>query len=433
MDKFTAWIEKWIMPFAKKLAGQRHLKAIRDTFMTFLPPIFFGGIIAVINAAPAVEGTTNGFMLAWANFATSNATILGWLNTVTLGFLSFYVCIGITYYLCKNYKIEPFLPIIISVAGYCMLAIDPQKLEYGNVLGQLTYFDGKGILVAIFVAIMTVELYHTLFDHKVGYIKMPDSVPPALMVSFGSLVPCLIVLFIDSIIFVLCHNLAGTCFAKVVIDFLSPAMQATDNLGFAILVAFLLNFGWFFGIHDTVWSGFLSPIEYGTLSLNATAAAAGAALPQVFTVSFWCYFGIIGGLGNCLSLGLLCLMSKNKEIKTIGKLGIVPAFFGISEPITFGLPIMLNPVLLIPSVLTSIVNVTISYLLMSANIIGRTYAMLSYNMPSIFGAYFSTGDFKAVLLIAVLIGLDMLIYLPFFKANEHIQELEDAETEAAKQ
>ena len=79
---------------------------------------------------------------------------------------------------------------------------------------------------------------------------------------------------------------------------------------------------------------------------------------------------------------------------------------------------MLNPLLLIPCVLTSVVNTVISYLLMASNIIGRTYAMLSYNMPSIFGAYFSTGDFKAVILIVVLIVLDMLIYYPFFKAHE---------------
>lgn len=256
---------------------------------------------------------------------------------------------------------------------------------------------------------------------------MPDSVPPALMVSFGSLVPCLIVLGIDSLIFILCKTFAGTCFAAVVINFLSPAVEATDNIGFAILVAFLLNFGWFFGIHDTVWSGFLSPIEYGTLSVNAAAQAAGQALPHVFTVSFWCYFGIIGGLGNCLALGLLCLRSKNKEVKTIGKLGIVPAFFGISEPITFGLPIMLNPLMFVPSIITSIVNVVISYLLMSANIIGRTYAMLSYNMPSIFGAFFSTGDWKASVLIVVLIVLDMLIYYPFLKAHERTLEQQTAE------
>ncbi|MGN1343395.1 MAG: PTS sugar transporter subunit IIC [Traorella sp.] len=422
METFIAWLEKNLMPIANKLAKQRHLMAIRDTFMTILPPIFFGGIIAVINSAPAVEGTTNAFMLAWANFASQNATILSWLNTVSLGFLSFYVCIGVTYYLCKHYEITPFMPIVISIVGFMMLTAEPAELSYGNVLGQLTYFDGKGMLVALFISIATVEAYRFLTSHHVGEIKMPDSVPPALSQSFGSLATCLIILVVDSLIFTVCYKTQGVGFAHLVLNVLSPAIEATDNIGTAILVAVLLNVGWFFGIHDAVWGGFLSPIEYGTLSMNAAAKAAGTALPAVFTVSFWCYFGIIGGLGNCLALGILCLLSKRKDINTVGKLGIVPAFFGISEPITFGLPIMLNPILFIPCVLTSVVNVVASYLLMANGIIGRTFAMLSYNMPSVFGAYFSTGDFKAAILIIVLVIVDMIIYYPFFKAHERATE-----------
>ena len=263
MNNFIATLEKKLMPLAKKIASEKHLKAIRDTFMTILPPIFFGGIIAVINSAPAVEGTTNGFMLAWAKFASDNAAILGWLNTVTMSFLSLYVCIGITYYLSKAYEKESFLPIIISVAGFSMLAIDPVELSYGNVLAQMTYFDGKGILVAILVAIMTVELYRVLTDHNVGKIKLPDSVPPALTVSFGSLVPCLIILAVDALLFIIARNATGTSFAAMIIQILSPATAATDNIFVAMLVGFLLNFGWFFGIHDTVWSGFLSPSSHG--------------------------------------------------------------------------------------------------------------------------------------------------------------------------
>ena len=105
MQKFIAWLEKNIMPKANKLATERHLKAIRDTFMTILPPIFFGGIIAVISSAPVTETTTNSFLLGWANFVAQNSVILSWLNTVTLGFLSLYVCLGITYYLTKSYKL----------------------------------------------------------------------------------------------------------------------------------------------------------------------------------------------------------------------------------------------------------------------------------------------------------------------------------------
>lgn len=417
MQQFISILEEKLMPIANKISTQPHIKAIRDTFMTILPALFFGAIIAVINANPATEETTNGFILAWSAFDNAYAAQLGWLNLVTMGFLSLYVCIGITYYLSTGYKMNVFAPIMTAVPGFMMLAGDAISLGYGDSQVQVTYFDGKGMLVAIVVSILTVELYRFLRNKNVGRIKLPDSVPGALTESFASLVPVLIILSVDAVLYLI-FNACGTTMAKWILTILSPALQATDSLWFAVLVGFLLNFGWFFGVHDTVFSGFLSPIEYGNLANNAAAFAAGAPLPNVFTVSFWCYFGIIGGLGNCLALGILCLLSKSKEFKTVGRLGIAPAFFGISEPITFGLPIMLNPILFIPSIVTSMVNCAITFILMSSGVIGRTYAMLSYSMPSIFGSFLSTGDFKAVILIIVLILLDMAIYYPFFKAYE---------------
>ena len=252
MNNFIATLEKKLMPLAKKIASEKHLKAIRDTFMTMLPPIFFGGIIAVINSAPAVEGTTNGFMLAWAKFASDNAAILGWLNTVTMSFLSLYVCIGITYYLCKAYEKESFLPILISVTGFSMLAIDPVELSFGNVLGQLTYFDGKGILVAILVAIMTVELYRVLTDHNVGKIKLPDSVPKAVSAQFTALLPGTVIIVIFTAIRLLFAATPWGGFPEFVTDIISTPLRhlGTSYIG-TLIACFFEHLLWFFGLHGS--------------------------------------------------------------------------------------------------------------------------------------------------------------------------------------
>ncbi len=122
-----------------------------------------------------------------------------------------------------------------------------------------------------------------------------------------------------------------------------------------------------------------------------------------------------------LALTILLCTSKSKQLKAIGRLGAVPAFFGISEPVIFGLPLMLNPVFFVPFMVTSVMNGTIAYLAMSLGIVGKTYAMLSWQMPSIIGAFFSTMDWKAPVLIAVLIVLDGMLYFPFFKMYEKMQ------------
>ena len=119
-----------------------------------------------------------------------------------------------------------------------------------------------------------------------------------------------------------------------------------------------------------------------------------------------------------LALAILLCFSKSKQLKTVGRIGLIPAFFNISEPIIFGVPLMLNPVFFIPFLMTSTVNGIISFLLVSGGVIGKSFAMLSWNMPSVFGAFLSTMDIKAAILIIVLVILDMVIYFPFFKIYE---------------
>lgn len=119
-----------------------------------------------------------------------------------------------------------------------------------------------------------------------------------------------------------------------------------------------------------------------------------------------------------LALAMMLATSKSQQLKAIGRLGLIPAFFNISEPIIFGLPLMLNPVFFVPFLFTSVLNGTIAFITMQIGLIGRSYAMLSWQMPSVIGAFFSTMDWKAPVLILILIVIDGLIYFPFFKMYE---------------
>lgn len=113
--------------------------------------------------------------------------------------------------------------------------------------------------------------------------------------------------------------------------------------------------------------------------------------------------------------------SKSKTIKTVGRISVLPAFFGISEPVTFGLPMMLNPIFFVPCAMVPTINALISYICMSTNLIDKTFAMLSFNMPSVFGSFLSTGDMKALVLVVVLLIIDMILYYPFLKMYEKQQ------------
>lgn len=422
-------MEKYVMPVANKLGNECHLRAIRDAFMSLLPITFTGGIAAVLSSAPSSETAGTAFTLAWARFVEGNATIFNWINALTLGAMSLYICIGIIHFLCKTRKVESFLPILLGVCGFMMLIAEPLSLGWDGKMVEISYMDGKGLIPAMLVAILTADLYCFMRKREFGKITLPDTVPASLSDVFASIVPGAVLMILYIIIFTV-MNKFGTTLPKLIYNAISPSLTAVDSVGFTIIITLLVHVFWFFGIHDAALSGVLAPIRDGNLSLNAAAHAAGQALPTIFTTPFWVYFVVIGGCGSVLALTAMLCFSKSKQLKTIGRLGIVPAFFNISEPVIFGLPLMLNPIFFVPFLLTSVINGTVAYLVMQFGLIGKSFAMLSWQMPSVIGAFFSTMDWKAPVLILILIVIDGLLYFPFFKIYEkQLVKLENGETE----
>lgn len=253
--------------------------------------------------------------------------------------------------------------------------------------------------------------------HDFGRIKMPKGVPSALSESFASFVPALVILAVDAIIFIICQANHTTA-VKAIYSFLSPSFKVADSLPATIFLTILVQLFWFFGIHDAALAGILGPIRDGNLSINASAKLAGKALPRIFTTPFWVYFVIIGGCGSVLALAIIMSFSKSKQLKTVGRVGLIPALFGISEPMIFGTPLMLNPIFFIPFIFTSTVNAILSYLSMSFGLVKKTFALFSWQMPAPIGAFLSTMDWRAPILVILLIVIDGLMYYPFMKIYE---------------
>lgn len=168
---------------------------------------------------------------------------------------------------------------------------------------------------------------------------------------------------------------------------LAPSFKAADSLPMAILMIFLVHLFWFFGLHDAAFAGILGPIRDGNLSINAAEKMAGRDLTRIFTTPYWTYFVIIGGSGSVLALAFMMMRSKSKQLSTVGKVGLIPSFFGISEPLIFGTPLMLNPIFFVPFIATSVFNGIVTYLLMMWGVVGKTFAVFSWQMPAPIGAF----------------------------------------------
>lgn len=143
----------------------------------------------------------------------------------------------------------------------------------------------------------------------------------------------------------------------------------------------------------------------------------------------------IGGAGSTLGLAILLLFSKSKQLKTIGEISIVPAIFNVNEPIIFGMPIMLNPVLALPFITVPMINATITHFTIASGLLSRPFADLPWTTPAVFAAGLTTLDLRGPILVIVLLLIDLAIYYPFFKAyetNKIKEELEENNGEASE-
>ena len=128
------------------------------------------------------------------------------------------------------------------------------------------------------------------------------------------------------------------------------------------------------------------------------------------------------------------MFSKSKYLKSLGRLSILPGLFNINEPMIFGAPIVMNPVLGIPFIVAPLVTTTLSYILTVSGVVPMMVARLPFAMPAPIAAWMSTNwSFSAAVLVIVNFLITMAIYYPFFKVYEKQQLDKEAEELAAEQ
>ena len=174
---------------------------------------------------------------------------------------------------------------------------------------------------------------------------------------------------------------------------------------------------WFFGLHGgNIAGAVMTPILSVTLIENATAFVNNEAMPYIFTQMFVQTWTVMGVLAIVIAMLIVC---KSKQLKAISKVAIAPALFNIGEPITFGLPIVMNFKILVPYLLCFALDAAVPYLATSAGLINRSFVNIPYTVPAIFKAFLSTMDFRAVILYVVLLVVNVLIFIPWLKKYDH--------------
>ncbi|WRK52965.1 PTS transporter subunit EIIC [Coprobacillaceae bacterium CR2/5/TPMF4] len=248
-------------------------------------------------------------------------------------------------------------------------------------------------------------------------IKMPKGVPPTVEQSFGALIPAVIVMTVFFLINLL-FGFLGTNVFQIIFEFLqTPLLNLGDTLGAMVIAYIFLHLFWFFGVNGgSVVGAVFNPILQTLAVENLEFFKTGVGEGHIICQQFQDLFATFGGCGSTLSLIIaMLLFCKSKRITELGKLALVPGIFGINEPIVFGLPIVLNPTMLVPFVLVPTMNIVISYFAMALDFVPICSGVqIPWTTPVIISGLLATNWVGAILQGLLLIA-GVFIYMPFIK------------------
>lgn len=378
-----------------------YLASVRAGMVAIVPLTIIGGLFMIVSYLP-VPG--------WEARVAPYLPLLQVPVTATFGLLAVFACFAVAYELGKHLHQEAVVSASMATAVFLMIQI--------NAADQALVMDGlgsRGLFTAILVAIVSVRVQKLFADRNL-VIRMPVQVPDVVYQSFLSLVP-LVFLFVAfwAIRFVLGIDVDGLVQAAF-----APLVFALNTLPGILAYAFLVTMLWSIGINgDNAVDAVVAPIFLQYLAANVAATTAGQPLPYVTAYGFFTAFVNVGGTGATIALAIVLWRSKDAGFRKVSRVSMPTQVFQINEPIFFGLPIVLNPVFMIPYVLNALILTAGSYLLMHWNVIHRPFVNVPWTTPPIIGHYLVTGgDWKAAVWGAVSIVLAMLVYLPFARLAE---------------
>lgn len=419
MNKFIEFMEKHFIPIAAKIGAQRHLVAIRDGFIVTMPLMILGSFGVLINnfpIPPYINFMNNVFGEGvWQAFGNN-------LANGTFSILALLIAFTVAYNLAKSYGKDALAAGVISVSTFFSIgaiAPDAEGLLSNAGLGS------QGLFLALIIGLVATEIFTRLSSNQRLVINMPDGVPPAVSRSFAALFPAMITISIFALINTFFQAGGVTNLVHAFYQLIQePFMGLANSYPAALLLGFISAFLWFFGLHGAnIIDPFMQTINIPAIDANRLALEAGEKMPYVVNKPFFDSFVNLGGTGATLGLiiAIFLVARKHKAYTTVAKLSVAPGIFMINEPMMFGLPVVLNPIMFIPYVLTPLVLVTTAYFATTLGLVPAATVIAPWTTPPIIGGALATQSIAGGVLAAFNLVLSILIYLPFVKMAQ-VQE-----------
>lgn len=407
------------------LDNSRLLRCIRGSLVLMIPVLLIGSFALVFCSLP-ISGYQN-FIHEFLSGAIN--TFFQGIYQATFGLLAIYMTVSVAVcYTQQNMSIRNYNYGALFTSLICFFIFSGVFAESEF---QIEALGAQGMFTAIVCALGASGLYDFV-SRKISvavrfYAEGTDD-------TFHSMLFTILPMGIVSGVFavlnmILAHVFQVSGFQMLFTNLLNHIFENMGrSLGTAVLFETLLNLLWFFGIHgNDVLESVCQNIFVPAIDVNGELISQGLPATEIYSKTFFDVFVIMGGCGGVLCLLLVILFfGKRRSNRNLARFAAVPILFNISEMMVFGLPLVFNPVFLIPFLTVPVVLTLVSSLAIQLGFVPVPIHTVEWTTPVLLGGYLATDSIAGSVLQLVNIGIGMLIYYPFVKLFEE-ESLRNAE------
>lgn len=411
--------EKKIVDLLVRYKQLTFIKILQQTMVSIFPFALIGTYCwALVNSFLS----TNSFFGRLTNIAkwflahNFAGAIVNDISLATTGVLALYAAFISAELTMRHYGKNSSIVGIASVASYILIFIHTIR---NTQQYEMNYYNATcfivGIVVGYFVGWIFVKL-----GHNIPEVKDRDLVKTIII----NIKPLLIVLAGALIIHLGFATYRQYQMDRIIAQSVSTVANQHSSYGLSILISLITTF--------TMWLGYAGTLNFSSnIFGNESIANLSYALshktpwniPYPYTLqALFNGFGGIGGVGATLALVIaLILFSNKRQKREIAVTSAAPVFFNVNFALVVGIPTILNPIYVIPFVLSPIVNM----LLGSVAILLKMFPPLVYpvpdGIPGILGPLMGTGGNIVALIYTIFILIvDVMIYIPFVKLDNKV-------------
>ncbi len=449
----------------------KYLSAIKNAFQNFMPATIAGAVSVLWTSVLVSDSSGLGLFFSPIMALEPFNDVWTAINTATIGCMAIGICCLVGYEIaCANGETGAY-PAVLAFAMWVTVTPAVQDIttleavaavtdDYGQVITEaitigealsgagidlsgVATFAGlsttpmgtSGLFTGLIIGILGMEVYCALRKLDALKIKMPEQVPPGVARAFEVLVPTVIVLVIVSTVGWLSTTFLDMPLNDLISTYVQDPLKAVigENIVAVMILYVIIMLFWCVGIHgnnmvSAIKESIFTPMVVENMQIfDATKDATQA--PNVLNITMMQMFAEWGGSGVTLALVVaIFIFGKREDNRAIATLSVVPGCFNINETVTFGIPLVLNPILDIPFILAPVVTILVGYILTVIGFCPKVVVQVPWTTPPVLFGFLATGgSIMGAISQLIVFVVATVIYIPFLIAYEKYQNKQSAE------